>query len=71
MRAQVRCRALLLLIITTSLSTGCAADVVLVDPRTDERAVCRASLGGMNPWSQQEACVGAHTAEGWRRVEPE
>jgi hypothetical protein len=48
---------------------GCAADVVLVNPRTGETAVCYQSLGGFDPWSQQEACIGHHIAGGWVRAD--
>ena len=45
-----------------------AEDVALVNPRTGETAVCPASLQGVNPWSQQEACIGDHIAGGWVRA---
>jgi hypothetical protein len=48
------------------LVAGCARDVLMLDPRTGETARCRAS--SLNPWSQEEACVGGHIANGWRRV---
>ncbi len=48
--------------------TGCAADVVMLNPRTGETATCRESLRGLNPWSQQEACIGDHIAQGWIRA---
>ena len=55
------------LIIAACLLTGCAADVVMVNPRTSEAAMCRESLQGLNPWSQKEACIGDYVARGWRR----
>jgi hypothetical protein len=47
--------------------TGCARDVVMLNPRTGETTTCRASP--LNPWSQQDACVGDYIAHGWRRLE--
>jgi len=64
-RSPVRCVALL---IVGSFLAGCAADVVMVNPRTGETAVCRESLRGLNPWSQKESCVGDHIAQGWTRA---
>jgi hypothetical protein len=57
------------LIAAACVLAGCAADVVMLNPRTGERAVCRESLRGVNPWSQKEACVGHYTAGGWVRVD--
>jgi len=64
-RARVRYLALL---VVSGFVTGCAGDVMMVNPRTRETAICRESLRGLNPWSQQEACVGDHIARGWTRV---
>jgi hypothetical protein len=50
------------------LLTGCAADVVMVNPRTGEMATCRESHHGLNPWSQKEACIGHYIAGGWIRA---
>ncbi len=49
--------------------SGCAADVVMLNPRTGETVTCRESLRGLNPWSQQEACIGDHIAGGWVRAD--
>ena len=57
----------LALVTAACLLTGCAADVVMVNPRTGEKAICKESVGGLNPWSQKEACIGQHIAEGWTR----
>ena len=57
----------LTLVIVACLLTGCAHDVVMLNPRTDETATCRKSLMGLNPWSQQEACIGDYMAQGWIR----
>jgi hypothetical protein len=61
----------LTLIIAACLLTGCASDVVMQNPRTGETAPCRASLMGLNPWSQQDACIADHIAQGWRRTSRE
>ena len=58
----------LVLMLAAGMLTGCAADVVMRDPRTGETAVCRESLMGLNPWSQKEACVGEYLTQGWNRA---
>jgi len=55
----------LTVIAAACLLTGCAADVLMVNPRTGEKAICKESVGGLNPWSQKEACIGQYIAEGW------
>ena len=67
-RSSLRC---LMLIIAAGFLTGCAADVVMVNPRSGETAICRESLGGLNPWSQKEACVGDYITRGWTRASPD
>jgi hypothetical protein len=57
----------LTLIAAAYVLTGCAADVVMVNPRTGETAICGESLRGLNPWSQKEACIGHYIAGGWIR----
>jgi uncharacterized protein YceK len=69
MTTRVRYLALVLVIVVASVVSGCATDVVMRNPRTGETAMCRASLAGFNPWSQQEACIGDHIAGGWVRTE--
>jgi len=68
MRTSLRYLALILVIVVAWVLSGCAADVVMLNPRTGETAMCRASLQGLNPWSQQEACIGDHIAGGWVRT---
>ena len=63
------CIRYFLLVVAAALASGCAADVVLRNPRTGETATCKASLAGFNPWSQQDACIGEHIAGGWVRAE--
>jgi hypothetical protein len=57
----------LLMAVAIGVATGCARDVVMLNPRTSETMTCHASP--LNPWSQQDACVGDYIAHGWRRVE--
>lgn len=57
----------LLMIVTACLMTGCAADVVMRNPRTGETVTCKASLQGLNPWSQQETCIAEYIEQGWVR----
>jgi len=57
----------LVVIMAVGVVTGCARDVVMLNPRTGETTTCDASP--LNPWSQQEACVGDYIANGWRRAE--
>jgi len=58
----------LVLMLAVGMLAGCAADVVMVNPRTGEAAICRESLMGLNPWSQKEACVGEYLTQGWNRA---
>ena len=60
--------ALLGLLAMAVVLGGCAEDVAVVNPRTGETAICAASAHGINPWSQQEACIGDHIAGGWIRI---
>jgi hypothetical protein len=61
----------LTLILSACVLTGCAADVMMQNPRTGETATCRESLMGLNPWSQRDACIAGHIAQGWRRTSRE
>jgi hypothetical protein len=69
MTTCVRSLVLVVVIILAAVVGGCATDVVMRNPRTGETATCSASLAGLNPWSQQEACIGDHIAGGWVRTE--
>ncbi len=69
MTAPARYLALVLVIAVAAVASGCATDVVMRNPRTGETTTCRASLAGLNPWAQQEACIGDHIAGGWVRAE--
>jgi uncharacterized protein YceK len=61
-------RYLTLIIAVAFLLAGCATDVMMQNPRTGDTATCRASVRGLNPWSQQDACIADHIAQGWRRT---
>jgi len=61
----------LTLIVVACLLPGCATDVAMHNPRTGDTTTCRATLWGLNPWSQQDACIADHIAQGWRRTSPE
>jgi hypothetical protein len=56
-----------MLVIAACLLTGCAGNVVMLNPRTGETATCTERLLGLNPWSQTEACIAGYTAQGWTR----
>lgn len=47
------------------LVSGCASDVNMVNPRTGETHLCAEPLRGFDPWSQTDACVADHEAQGW------
>jgi hypothetical protein len=53
------------LIAVALLMSGCAADVVMLNPRTGDTRICRAHP--MDPWSQQQACIGDLVTQGWKR----
>jgi len=55
------------IVVAALLLGGCAADVVMVDPRTGVTVTCHDSSRGLNPWSQREACVSEYIAKGWTR----
>jgi len=59
------------LIVVAGVSTGCADDLVMQNPRTGMTQICEESLRGLNPWSQTMACVGNYEAQGWTRANQE
>lgn len=69
MKTCVRYLPMILLTIAAGVLSGCAADVVVMNPRTGETAVCGASLWGLDPWSQQEACIGKYIVSGWIKAQ--
>jgi len=56
-----------MLVAAVYVLSGCSADAVMVNPRTGETTTCAASP--LNPWSQQEDCIGDQNAQGWKRQE--
>lgn len=56
------------LAITALLLTGCAGPVTVLNPRTGQTVTCGEPNWELNPWSQHDACVGTHLAEGWTIV---
>jgi hypothetical protein len=50
---------------------GCASDVTMLNPRTGEKEVCTDAFKGFNPWSQTDACVANHEAQGWIVADPD
>ena len=65
-REEIAVRPVTLIIVACVLA-GCARDVVMLDPRTGDTAICRASP--LNPWSQQAGCIGDRIAQGWKRLD--
>ena len=56
----------LILVFAAYCLAGCARDVIMLNPRTGETKACLANP--LNPWSQQDACIGEYIAQGWRRI---
>ena len=44
---------------------GCAQPVTVQNPRTGETLLCKTPASEWNPWSQDDACVAGHLAQGW------
>lgn len=59
---NMRCLAMLLLCATLA---GCASDTAMLNPQTGQTVVCQEPLKGFDPWSQSQACVAQHEAQGW------
>ncbi len=54
-----------------ALLAGCGTgDVPMRQPQTGATALCRESLHGLDPWSQNDACVAGYEAQGWIREQP-
>ena len=47
------------------LLAGCAAPVTVQNPKTGEMLPCKTAAAEWNPWSQADACVADHLAQGW------
>ncbi len=53
-------------LLALTVVAGCAeAPVTVQNPRTGEAVVCSTQMSEWNPWSQHEACVAGHLAQGW------
>ncbi len=57
-----------MLFLTALLLAGCGAPVVVRNPRSGETATCTEGVWDQSPWSQREACVADHIAQGWTTV---
>jgi hypothetical protein len=44
---------------------GCSSPFIVQNPRTGETVVCEEGAYELNPWSQHDACVADHVAQGW------
>jgi hypothetical protein len=51
---------------TMLLAGGCSGGVEGVwNPRTGEFESCSQGLADWSPWSQRDACIAGHVAQGW------
>jgi hypothetical protein len=55
----------LALTVALALLAGCADPVVVQNPKSGEKLLCKTPASEWNPWSQDDACVAEHIAEGW------
>ena len=51
------------MVFAVSLLGGCAATVE--NPMTGEKLSCSQGVLDASPWSQSDACVASHIAQGW------
>ena len=56
------------LMIAAAMLASCA-DVIVKNPQTGAVETCQQSAYGLDPWSQTQACVADHLAQGWIRVD--
>ncbi len=47
------------------LLVGCAEPITVQNPKTGETMLCKTPASEWNPWSQDDACVAGHLAQGW------
>src|ERR1700760_1358137 len=57
-----------IVVVAGLMLAGCAAPVTVENPRTGQSLVCGDGARDWSPWSQQEACVAGHLAQGWTIV---
>jgi hypothetical protein len=57
------------LCLALTLLAGCGEPfgepVIVQNPQTGETVLCKTEASEWNPWSQGDACVAGHLAEGW------
>ena len=58
-------------VITGLMLVGCATPVTVENPQTGQRLVCSEGALDWSPWSQQDACVADHLAQGWTIISRE
>jgi len=44
---------------------ACSSPLAVQNPHTGETVTCTDGASDWSPWSQQQACVGDHIAQGW------
>jgi hypothetical protein len=52
-------------VMTGLMLAGCSSPWVVQNPRTGETVLCGDGASEWNPWSQHDACVADHVAQGW------
>jgi hypothetical protein len=52
-------------VITGLMLAGCSAPVTVENPQTGQSLVCGEGVVDWSAWSQREACVAGHLAQGW------
>ena len=60
--ARRLCSSLCLLALVLA---ACTPVVVVQNPKTGEAITCSGPMSEWNPWSQSDACVAGHLAQGW------
>lgn len=53
------------LLVTAWLLQACSVPVTVQNPQTGETLACTEGWRDQSPWSQREACVADHVAQGW------
>jgi hypothetical protein len=54
-----------ILLVTGLLLQACSVPMVVQNPQTGETVTCTEGWRDQSPWSQREACVSDHLAQGW------
>jgi uncharacterized protein YceK len=58
-----------MLSLTALLLAGCSAPVTVRNPQSGATVTCSQGAWDQSPWSQREACVADHIAQGWMTVD--